>query len=187
MANNASNVSTGKPKVGGAIFVAPKGTTLPTDATTALNPAFTCLGYCSEDGVTNSNSVESSTVKAWGGDVVLSMQTGKSDSFKFKLIEVLNLDVLKFVYGDDNVIGTDLATGITIKSNGSEAEEKALVVDMVMRDDNLKRIVIPAGKLSSLGDIVYKASDLVGYDVTISAAPDSSDNTHYEYIQTPGD
>ena len=185
MANNASNVSTGKPKVGGAIFVAPKGTTLPTDATTALNAAFVCLGYCSEDGVTNSNSVESSTVKAWGGDVVLSMQTGKSDSFKFKLIEVLNLDVLKFVYGDDNVSGTDLTTGITITANGAEAEEKALVIDMVMRDDNLKRLVIPAGKLSALGDVVYKASDLVGYDVTISAAPDSSDNTHYEYIQSP--
>ena len=45
---NASNVTTGKPKKGGAIFRAPAGTTLPTDATTALNEKFVCLGYCGE-------------------------------------------------------------------------------------------------------------------------------------------
>ena len=54
MANNKDNVSTGKPKVGGAVFTAATGSTLPTDATTALDEAFKSLGYCSEDGVTNS-------------------------------------------------------------------------------------------------------------------------------------
>ena len=35
-----SNVSAGKPKVSGAVFRAPLGTTLPTDATTSLGNAF---------------------------------------------------------------------------------------------------------------------------------------------------
>ena len=38
--SNAQNVTVGKPKVGGAVFRAPLGTELPTDATTALNEAF---------------------------------------------------------------------------------------------------------------------------------------------------
>lgn len=130
---NASNVTTGKPKKGGAIFRAPLGSTLPTDATTALDPAFVCLGYCGEDGLSNANSPESDSIKAWGGDTVLTYQSAKEDTFTFVLIEALNPDVLKAVYGDENVTGT-LADGITVKANSQEQQAAAWVVEQVMRD-----------------------------------------------------
>ena len=38
--SDTKNVTTGKPKKGGAIFRAPLGTTLPVDAKSALDPAF---------------------------------------------------------------------------------------------------------------------------------------------------
>lgn len=181
MAQTVTNVTAGKPAVGGAIYRAPLGTTLPTDATTALGEAFKSLGYCSEDGLTNTNSPETDSVKAWGGDTVLPFQTAKEDNFGFTLIEALNAEVLKAIYGSDNVTG-NLATGITVTANADEAEEAVWVFDMILRDGALKRIVVPDGKITEVGEITYSDSDAVGYETTLAAMPDTSGNTHYEYI-----
>lgn len=182
--SNAQNVSTAKPKVGGAVWSAPLGTTLPTDAITKLDTEFKSLGYISEDGLTNANTPESENIKAWGGDTVASVQTGKDDTFTYTLIEATNINVLREVYGQDNVTG-DLETGITIKANNKELEEHCLVIDMILKGGVLKRIVIPSGKVSEVGEISYADADAIGYETTIEAIADEDGNSHYEYIQKP--
>lgn len=183
MATTVSNVSVGKPKIGGAIWIAPLGTSLPNNAISDLSEDFKSLGYVSEEGLVNSNSPSSDKVKAWGGDTVLNLQTDKPDDFKFTLIEVLNLEVLKLIYGEENVSGT-LATGISIKANAEDMAEHVIVVDMIMRGNVLKRIVLPQAKVTAVEDITYSDSAAVGYGTTVSAMPDSASNTHYEYIQS---
>lgn len=179
-----ANVSTGKPKIGGAIYRAPAGTTLPTDASTVLGSSFENLGYVSEDGLVNTNTASSEQIKAWGGDIVAQPQTEKPDTFVATFIEAMSVAVLKATYGDDNVSGT-LANGITVRANSTELPAAVWVVDMIL-GENMKRIVIPNGKVTEVGDIEYKDDTVIGYPLTITAFPGGfgtgDDDTHKEYI-----
>lgn len=183
MANNSANVTAGKPRIGGGIYIAPAGTTLPTDAKTSLSSDFLALGYVSEDGVVNSNSPESENIKAWGGDNVLTIMTSREDTFTFTLIEVMNINVLKLVYGDDNVSGA-LSTGITVTANNGELESHVIVIDTILRGGIMQRQVLPSASVSEVGDITYKDDEAVGFETTVSCEADASGNTHYTYIQS---
>ena len=140
--NNEAYVSTGKPKVGGAVFVGATSLTPPTDAVTALPAGFAGMGYVSEDD--------------------------KSETWKLTFIEMLNVNVLKEVYGEDNVTGT-LAAGIAIASGTEAHEARCWVIDMILKGNALKRTV--------------NDTDPVGYPVTIKATSDANGKYHYEYIK----
>lgn len=180
MANTATNVTTGKPKISGAVYVAPLTATVPTDATTPLGDDFVSLGYVSENGLENENSMDVSAIKAWGGMIVYRSLTELDDSFSLTLIESENVDVLKAVYGADNV--TEADGKITINVKADDPDEKIWVFELSLRNGKAKRIVIPSGAVTSRDTITYNDSDAVGYGITVSAYPDADGNTHKEYI-----
>ena len=64
---NAAEVGVGSAKATGAIWIAPEGTALPTDATTALGSTFKLLGFTSDAGVQISESTSTDTITAWEG------------------------------------------------------------------------------------------------------------------------
>lgn len=179
-----TNVSAATPGVSGAVYRAPLGTTLPTDASTTLAADYVELGYVSEDGIVNTNSPETENIKDMGGTDVLNVLTEKTDEWQFTLIEVLNENVLEVIYGAGNVSGT-LGTGISVSANTGETDEAVWVFDMIMRNGVLKRVVVPNGKISEIGDITYKRDEAVGYEITVTGLADTSNNTHYEYIEEP--
>ena len=185
MATNVSadNVSTGAPKVGGAVFYAPVGTALPTDAKTPLDEAFLSVGYISEDGVTFSESRESQDFKEWGGSIVGTQQTEKKDTVKFKMIEILNVNALKAAYGTKNVTG-DLTAGMTVDHTNSEPEELSWVFEMVMHGGILKRTVIPKAKITELGDVNYKLEYPAGLETTMQALY-VGNSSHKDYYLKP--
>ena len=180
--NNVNQVTVGKPKTGGSVYRAPLGTDVPTDATTALDTAFKCLGYISEDGITNATEKESEEIKAWGGDVVLRPQTSYADSFTMTLIEALNVEVLKTVRGDDNVTGT-LDTGIAVKANSKEDTPHVYVIEQVMSGNVAARTVIPNATVTEIGEVTYADGNAVGYEITLGCMPDDTGDTHHEYYK----
>lgn len=179
--SNVNNVTAGKPKTGGAISIAATTATLPTDATTALGEAFAGLGYVSEDGLTQGITRDSEAIKAWGGDTVMTTQTDFAETFTFTLIEALSADVRKAVYGDSNVTGS-LSDGLTTIVNSAELPAKAWVFDMNL-NGAVSRIVVPNGKITEVGEITYADGEPVGYEVTVTALPDTSGNCSYEYTK----
>lgn len=187
---STSNIGAGKPQRSGAICYAERTSSLvlPTAPNTATPSGFTELGFIGEDGVSNDNSPESDKKKSWGGATVNTSQTEKPDTWKFSLIEVTNVEVLKMIYGKDNVT-TDSSSHITtVKATTEETPAYAFVIDMIV-NGKAKTIVIPNGKITEVGEISYKDDELVSYEVTIEAMPDpantSEECTHYEYIQQP--
>ena len=111
------------------------------------------------------------------------VSTDKPDTFRLTFIEATNANVLETVYGADNVTVDAQNNTITVRANADELSEFSYVIDMALRDDGLRRIVIPDGQLSEVGDITYKSDEAIGYETTISALPDASGNNHYEYTK----
>lgn len=179
MPNNASYVGVGKPKVGGALYVAPLGSTAPTDASTPLDEAFQLLGYISEDGVTISESRDTSDILAWGGDTVHTTQTSYSETFAFTPIEV-NPVVAAAEYGPANV--SVEAGKMTITHNSAVIPAVMVVIETVPNSATVDRFFVPNAQLTEKGDLTLNDSDPMGRECTYTALPDSEGNTAYEFI-----
>lgn len=179
--NDQSKVSFGKPKATGAVFVAPKGTIVPTNATSALDAAFKGLGYISEDGLVNKVEAKTEQIFAWGGDQVLDGQTTFAEMFTVNLIET-NTETLKQYYGASNVV-VDGSGNITVKQTSQELPEVIVVFELVMTGGRIKRIVVPKGRITDRSaEIKYVDKEAITYPTTFNAFPDSTGATHSEYI-----
>lgn len=184
MANTAANIVAGVPLATGGVLLGATTATAPTTATAALT-GFTGAGYIGEDGVTETNERNTDKIRAWGGDTVKVVQTEHNVSYKFTFLETLNTDVLKAVYGDDNVLKTaaTVSSGTLheVQINGAELPRKSFVFEV--KDGAAKiRIYVPDGQVTEVGDVTYSDSEVIGYEVTVEAFPDSLGNKAYKFM-----
>ena len=169
MAQTASEVRVG---VDGVVSSAPLGSTAPTAVDSALDAAFNDLGYVSEDGVTESNSVTTEPVRAWQGNaVVRTIITEGTTTFALTLLQT-NADTLAEYYGLETA-DINTTSGSFVSSATVARPRRSYVID-VIDGDELIRKYIPDGQVTEVGDQVFQNGAPIGYEVTITAYDDAT-------------
>lgn len=83
----------------GHVYVAPEGTTLPTDIDTALSGSFVDLGYLSENGISGNFGVETLDIRAWQAETpVRRIVTARTGEVSFELME-WSADTVELAFG----------------------------------------------------------------------------------------
>ena len=190
---SSANVTFSKPGTSanksGYIWVAPLGTTLPTNATTELAPAFVGLGYLSEDGLTEPASFEpGDDIVAAGGDTVAQADPTFSKTWTGTCIEALNEDLLKVAYGSANVTvnqATDSEGSITIKERAGNIDHHVIVIDEMLKGGRKRRNVMADATFLITGDISHVHTALVNFEFTITAYPTADQPAQTQYITIP--
>ncbi|MFI8263681.1 hypothetical protein [Streptomyces sp. NPDC085665] len=168
--------------VTGAAYVAPKGTTGPVDATSAWPAAATDIGWISDDGITESNSADSSEIKGWqGGQTVRKVVSSSEMTFSFTAIET-SKTVLELYHRGASVTGTSGKAVLKIKAPGPD--RRMFGFDVVDGNSHI-RIVIPDGEITETGDITYKGDEAISYELTVTAYPGPDGTVAIKYSDDP--
>lgn len=172
MSTGTAAILTGKPATGtGGFYHGPRfADDLPTDARVAIPAAFTKGGYVNEDGVTETVDASDEKIKAWGGDIVKIVRTEHSISYALTFMESANADLLKFLYGEENVdvvLPTDTTSGsVTVRRTSKVPPRCSGIFDM-LDDPAAIRIVFEDGQPTQSGDITFVDGAVISYSVNI--------------------
>ena len=181
-----SAILTGSPITAtGGILSAPLTTTRPTDAVTALPAGFVKKGYVGEDGVTKTIDKTDEKIKAWGGSTVKIVRQEHSVSYSWTFLESGNAEVLKAIYGVENVIITpatvDHGAQIEVRETGQMLPRESWLMEMKDGDTAIREYV-PDGQLAVSGDVQFVHSNVISYTVTLEAFPDANGVKSYTWM-----
>lgn len=181
-ANSTANVSYGKFLSGGYFFLAPSGTTLPTDNTTTLDAAFLNMGFLGDDGVNFSDSSSTETAYDANGDSIATSQGEIEKTFTVTFREIKK-DSLAVLYGSANV--TDADGKLTVHDKGPNDATYVGVFEIRLKDGRKWRRVVPQCQPGELGDQTIVYNELVGRELTMAALLDSTSGSYYiDYIDS---
>lgn len=176
-----------EPTASGGVFVAPLGTTAPTDARTPLAPAFIDLGGVGEDGVTEQTDRNIEKKRNWGGRVVKTLQTEYSKIFTWVFLESSNADVLRAIHHHSNVTTTAANSShgniIQVRHNVKRPQKLSWVFDSLDSElDAMYRTYVAIGQVLSTGDVKRVHSDTIEYEVELEAFEDANGDHSIDWI-----
>ena len=186
-APKAQNASAASPVSTGGILVGPFGTAVPTDATTAVNAAIVALGYVGREGLRPVGSAPSfNDIFAWGGDLIdAPMESKGTTEFEFDLLEVMNPEVAKLVFGDSNVTTTPatalVGTTVSILEKGFVIPRKVVVFDMLYGGKKL-RFAGSNAQLTKMEEGAYQDANIGYYRMRAKFFPNAAGVSLYRYL-----
>lgn len=156
----------------GEVFVAAVGTTAPTDSTTALNAAFTGLGYSTENGVTIKRSTDREAIGAW--------QSATPLRYVYNGVDLSVTS--EFLQSNKNTVKLFLGSGDFAPAGGGYKADIATVpvqdtrACVVQFDDGSlhRRLYIPKSEVTEVGDSTATRNAAQTYALTFSALTPTS-------------
>lgn len=188
MANNKANVSTTRGVQGGYLF---RAATSVNDKPSSYNwtPGgnWECLGYISEDGLTESVSADSTTsLRDINLDLVDEVAGTFTETVSFTLMEIA-ANPLKVIYGSQNV--TDQGGNLTVDHNWAKAEETYQYAFLLLLKNDRKWVkYIPEAKVTSRGDFTGNKTTAAQREVTLTYLTDANGSgckDFYASTETP--
>ena len=181
-----ANVMTGAPDVrfSGGFWIGPAVTDpskFPADATTPPNTAaeaagLKTAGFITSDGVAESEDRSTEKILDWNLDVIDVVETDYGLQITVTCAEAANADVLKFIYGEENVTVTpasgDTPFSVHIKKGSRELENGAIMFDIKGKGGAAGRGFGAEVQVQSVGEITYTKASLIQYPLTIDVLND---------------
>lgn len=175
--NQTGNVSVGKGAAGAYAWIAPYGTELPTDNTTALATGYKVLGFIDENGVTFSDATSPTDYNDMSGDSIATTPGAVTKTAAFVPVE-LKKTTLDLIYGAANVEDADGVIEYTDK--GPDQTLWTMVFDFVLGGSRKWRVVVPQCRLKEMADLTINYQTLVGRQNTMAVLYDSGIGGYYK-------
>ena len=177
------------PRTSGSILWGPIGCVLPTTSYADLDgtavTGLTDLGFADDNGLKQRETRSTTDVFVWGGDLAGTLQTQYDRTMTFRLMQFRNVEVLKAAYGLQNVsvvpANTTHGKEIAVKFNPRLLDTRSWVFDGFYAE-NLVRIVIPIGRIVTVGEVDMTHKTYMTIECTLKAFPDSNKNHGYLYV-----
>jgi hypothetical protein len=178
--------------VKGAFYVAPVGTTAPTDPYSPWGVGWINLGYVAEDGgLTEALNQNIQEFKAWGHKSAVRTQvTDEQSTFKVTFMQT-NAWTLALYYGVDIADMTSSGTGSTQFLAFEEPqldEPLTYAIGMDVIDNTApNRIVVARAQVTAKGDRTYKSDTNQAFELTFSSltAPSGGSSITRTFGQVP--
>ena len=186
MSIDAAKVLTGAPyqtPTTGGVSIAPMGSTLPGEAASVLDTAFTPCGYVSEDGVSLSQSYNTVSVKDWSRKTVRTLLDEFTGEVSFQFIQT-GYEELCAIFGEEHVTQTEATsehgTQLAVEIGAHLPDPACFSFDMKDGDARV-RVVLPNAQATPDGDLSFVANDPIKWGCRLTCNADSNGQSIYIY------